>query len=84
MPKLTEQQNEIISSSKKIITEIEKNRIEKYPKSLDVLAHNLWEYFPEIRNEKLEKIADKKRLTEIFEITEKFLNTFITLHQNNL
>jgi hypothetical protein len=50
-----------------ILNRIEKNKTEKYPVSMDVLAHTFWLDFPCYRDETLDKIADKARLTKLFE-----------------
>lgn len=68
MAKLTPEEKAQNQLKRLISNRIEKNKLEKYPVEMDKLAHNFWVDFPELRDENLDKIADKARLTKLFEI----------------
>jgi len=67
MPKLTPEQVRQKHIKGLISRRIEKNKAEKYPVTMDVLAHHFWLDFPCYRDESLDKKADKERLTKLFE-----------------
>ena len=67
MAKLTPEQKYENSLKRKITNRIKKNKLQKYPRPPDVLAHNFWEDFPKFRDVSKEKEDDKIRLTQLFE-----------------
>lgn len=68
MPNLTPEQKYQKDFEKEVKKAFSKNKNEKYPiKNIPDLVHNFWEDRPEFRNEKLDKIEDKKRLVKLFE-----------------
>ena len=67
MPKLTSEEKAQNTLKRLVSNRIEKNKAEKYPVTMDVLAHHFWLDFPCYRDETLDKKADKERLTKLFE-----------------
>lgn len=67
MAKLTPEQKYENSLKRLISNRIKKNKLQKYPRPFDVLAHNFWVDFPKFRDVFKEKEDDKIRLTQLFE-----------------
>lgn len=67
MPKLTEDQKTENSLKRLIKNRIIKNKLQKYPRTLDVLAHNFLVDFPKFRDFFREKEDEKTKLTKLFE-----------------
>ena len=65
MAKLTEQQKYNKDLIKTLQKALKNNQKEKYPISLDALAHNFWNDYPKFRNEKMDKEIDKIRITSL-------------------
>ena len=74
MAKLTEQQkyeNDLIRALQKTLR---KNYKEKYPISLDALAHNFWNDYPKFRQENRDKETDKERIKRLLNYAENLIS----------
>jgi hypothetical protein len=76
MAKLTPEQKAQNALDRLISNRIEKNKAEKYPVTMDVLAHTFWLDFPCYRDETLDKKDDKERLTKLFKVINNNQNLF--------
>ena len=74
MAKLTEQQKYNKDLIKTLQKALKNNQKEKYPISLDALAHNFWNDCPKFRNENQCKELDKERIKWLLNHAERLLN----------
>ena len=73
MAKLTEQQKYENDLNRALQRALKNNQKEKYPISLDALAHNFWNDYPKFRGEKMNTDCDKIRIRNLLNHAENVI-----------